>query len=84
MKTLGSCKPGGPESGWNASRCSGALDLHSSVMVRPESVEITDMCTDGGEELVFRELDQGIPRQGGSRPYGRSHGGGLWTEDHEK
>ena len=26
-----------------------------------ESVEITDMCTDGGEELVFRELDQRFP-----------------------
>ena len=26
-----------------------------------ESIEITDMCTDGGGELVFRELDQRFP-----------------------
>ena len=35
--------------------------LHGQAALALESVDIKDMCSDGGEELVFRELDQGCP-----------------------
>ena len=35
------------------------------------SIDIKDMCTENGEELVFRELDQRFPDK--VAPYGRSH-----------
>ena len=35
------------------------LDGQSALAL--ESIEIKGMCTDGGEELVFRELDQRFP-----------------------
>ena len=35
--------------------------LDGQAALALESIEITDMCTDGGEELFFRELDQRFP-----------------------
>ena len=40
------------------------------------------MCTENGEELVFRELDQRFPDK--VAPYGRSHGGSHEPENREK
>ena len=48
------------------------------------SIDTKDMCTEGGEELVFRELDQRFPDEVGTGPYERSHGGSVWAENHEK
>ena len=35
--------------------------LDGKAALALESIEIKDMYTDGGEELVFRELDQRFP-----------------------
>ena len=35
------------------------LDGHAALAL--ESIDMKDMCTEGGEELVFRELDQRCP-----------------------
>ena len=46
------------------------------------SIDIKDMCTENGEELVFRELDQRFPDK--VAPYGRSHGGSFEAENHDR
>ena len=62
--------------------------LDGLAALEPESIEIKDMCTDGGEELVFRELEQRNRELDGSRSCGGGHGGGhgrdFWTENHEQ
>ena len=35
--------------------------LDGQAALALDKMEIKDMCTDGGEELVFRELDQRFP-----------------------
>ena len=35
--------------------------LDGQAALALESIEVKDMCTDGGEELFFRELDQSFP-----------------------
>ena len=71
----------------NASRGSGALDLHSSgwsgrIGTGVDRNQGHVHGWRGGTRLPRTRSK--IPRQGGSRPYGRGHGGGLWIEDHEK
>ena len=63
VETMGLCSPRCQESWWNASRGSGPLDIHFSGWSGciGTGIDITDTCTEGGEELVFRELDQRFP-----------------------
>ena len=78
METVRPCGSRCQESWWSAPRGSGTLDIHSSGW--SESIDIKDMCTEGGEELVFRELDQRFPgKVAAERRLGRS----LWAENHE-
>ena len=61
METLGSRSLRGQFSWWSASRGSGTLDstlLDGQGALALEAIEIRNMCTDSGEEVVFRKLDQ--------------------------
>ena len=52
------------ESWWSAPRGSGPWKhtlLDGQAALALELIDVKDMCTEGGEELVFRELDQRFP-----------------------
>ena len=67
------------ESWWNASSGLGTLDGQAALAL--ESIDIKDMCTEGGEELV--SSSENSISDSRTRWRGRSHGGSLWAENHD-
>ena len=59
--------------------------MDGQAAVALESIDIKDMCTEGGKELVFRELDQRFPdkvaadRMGEAMEEALDDGGFHWT-----